>query len=431
MANMEKFRYLNRKDISKLPKSAGVYSFSDGKKTLLYIGKAGNIKERVKNHFQQPSCRDNLYIDRVKKIGWVKTDSEIEALILEAELIKKRRPDYNIIWKDDKNYFYVGITKEDFPRVFITHQPKDDRGFALLIGPFVDGRALKETLRILRKVFPYRSCSQLPKHACLWYQLDRCPAPCLFQSNLARQIEGGLASLKFKKEYQRNIKNLAEILRGKKLHILKEMEKEMKKLSRKEKFEEANKIKNQIYSLKRVFSHARIFELSEAKPPSIKGWPYKRAEAYDVANIQGSAATGSMVVFTNGLPDKSQYRKFKIKMENKPNDVAMIKEVISRRLKHSEWPCPDFILIDGGKAQLNAAKEALSKLPKKEVEKIKVTALAKKNNGLFVGDKKGVVLLKNTPREFSSIILQMRDEAHRFARAYHHKLREVALKPRS
>lgn len=427
---MEKFRYLTLKDISKLPKSAGVYSFSDGKKTL-YIGKAGNIRERVKNHFNQPSYRDDLYIDKVKKIGCIKTGSEIEALILEAELIKKRQPGYNVIWKDDKNYFYVGITKEDFPRVFITHQPKIEESRTLLIGPFIDGKSLKETLKVLRKVFPYRSCFQMPKHACLWYQLDRCPAPCLFRSNLARQIEGGRTLLKFKKEYQRNIKNLAEILRGKKLRVLKEMEKEMKKLSGEEKFEEADKIKNQIYSLKRVFSHARIFELSEAKSPSAKEWPHKRAEAYDIANIQGSAATGSMVVFTNGLPDKSQYRKFRIKMENKPNDVAMIKEVLLRRLRHAEWPLPDFILIDGGKAQLNAAKEVLSKMPEKEFKQIKVAALAKRNNELFLGDKKSPVLLKNTPREFSNVILQMRDEAHRFARAYHHKLREVALKPRS
>jgi excinuclease ABC subunit C len=430
MANMEKFRYSTRKDISKLPKSAGVYSFSDGKKTL-YIGKAGNIRERVKNHFNQPSYRDDLYIDKVKKIGCIKTGSEIEALILEAELIKKRQPGYNVIWKDDKNYFYVGITKEDFPRVFITHQPKIEESRTLLIGPFVDGKSLKETLKVLRKVFPYRSCRQMPKHACLWYQLDRCPAPCLFRSNLARQIEGGRTLLKFKKEYQGNIKKLAEILKGKKRRVLKEMEGEMKKLSREEKFEEAGKIKNQICSLKRVFSHARIFELNEAGPLLMKEWPHKRAEAYDIANIQGSAATGSMVVFTNGQPDKSQYRKFKIRMENKPNDVAMIKEVLSRRLRHAEWPRPDFILIDGGKAQLNAAKEVLSKLPEKEVGQIKVAALAKRNNELFSGDKKGPVLLKNAPREFSDIILQMRDEAHRFARSYHHKLREVALKPRS
>jgi excinuclease ABC subunit C len=430
MANMEKFRYSTRKDISKLPKSAGVYSFSDGKKTL-YIGKAGNIRERVKNHFNQPSYRDDLYIDKVKKIGCIKTGSEIEALILEAELIKKRQPGYNVIWKDDKNYFYVGITKEDFPRVFITHQPKIEESRTLLIGPFVDGKSLKETLKVLRKVFPYRSCRQMPKHACLWYQLDRCPAPCLFRSNLARQIEGGRTLLKFKKEYQGNIKKLAEILKGKKRRVLKEMEGEMKKLSREEKFEEAGKIKNQICSLKRVFSHARIFELNEAGPLLMKEWPHKRAEAYDIANIQGSAATGSMVVFINGQPDKSQYRKFKIRMENKPNDVAMIKEVLSRRLRHAEWPRPDFILIDGGKAQLNAAKEVLSKLPEKEVGQIKVAALAKRNNELFSGDKKGPVLLKNAPREFSDIILQMRDEAHRFARSYHHKLREVALKPRS
>lgn len=426
---MDKFKFLKKSEISRLPKTAGVYAFYSGKR-LLYIGKGGNIRERVRNHFHQPSYRDHLFIDKVRKVGYIKTDSEIEALILEAELIKKHQPDYNVAWKDDKNYFYVVATKENFPRVFITHQPKKsqnkiDEGSTSVIGPFVDGSSLKQTLKTLRKVFPYRTCNPpaggLPKKPCLWYQLDRCPAPCLFKSNLGKQIVGDGASNKLKREYLRNVNNLMGVLNGKKRQVLKKMAKEMRRLAKEQKFEKAGKIKNQIQALQRVLSHARIFDMKEVKPPSLEDWPYERVEAYDIANIQGAAATGAMVVFRNGKPDKSQYRKFKIRGGNKPNDIAMIKEVLSRRLKHKEWLYPDLILIDGGKAQLNAAKEVCSR---SHLEHIKVMAIAKKNNELYSDEKKAPVLLKNTPREFSNTILKLRDEAHRFAQKYHHKLRE-------
>ncbi len=151
---MKKIRFFSKDKSSKLPKSSGVYVFKKDRE-FLYIGKASNLKERVKNHFSQPAYRDGLFINQVSKVGFLKTDSEIEALILEANLIKKYQPKYNVIWKDDKNYFYVGITKEDFPRIFITHQPKKIFNFQFSIfnyvGPFVDGASLKQTLKILRK----------------------------------------------------------------------------------------------------------------------------------------------------------------------------------------------------------------------------------------------------------------------------------------
>jgi excinuclease ABC subunit C len=423
---MENFRQLEKKNIAKLPKTAGVYAFFNGKK-ILYIGKAANIKERVKNHFQQPSYRDNLFVDKVKKIGYVETNSEIKALILEAELIKKYQPNYNVVWKDDKNYFYIGITKEDFPRIFITHQTKNVRGSTsnIYIGPFVDGKSLKETLKILRKVFPYRSCKTMPKSPCLWYQLDRCPAPCLFKSNLGKQIDEGRTSVKFKKEYSRDIKNLTGIFQKGKAKAENDLEKEMKNLAKQEKFEEAEKIKQQLYSLKRILSHAKVFNMTEVSPLSFEDWPYQRAEAYDIANIQGQEATGSMVVFINGQADKSQYRKFKIKSGNTPNDIAMLKEVLQRRLNHKEWPYPDLILIDGGKAQFNIAKKVCSQL---KIKNVKITAIAKKHNELFVENRKKPILLKTMPRQTFNIVLQMRDEAHRFAQSYHHKLRETDLK---
>ena len=311
---MEKFEFLAKNNISQLPKTTGVYAFKQGK-NIIYVGKAKNLKERVKNHS----------LTQVEKIGFIKTASETEALLLEAKLIKQCQPKHNVVWKDDKNYFYIGITKEVFPRIFITHQPK---GEAEYVGPFVDGKALKQTLKALRKVAPYRTCKTLPKKPCLWYHLQRCPAPCLLRS--------------------------------------------------------------------------------------------RRIEAYDVSNIQGQQATGSMVTFINGKPDKTLYRRFKVKISGKPNDIAMIKEVLQRRLKHTEWGQADLILIDGGRAQLNVALS---------VTDIPAMALAKKRNELYMKGQKKPILLKSLPREIFNLTLQARDEAHRFARKYHHKLREIDLRP--
>jgi len=430
---MEKFRYLAKKSISRLPQTTGIYAFYD-KGRLLYIGKATDIRERVKTHFQQPNYRDNLFIDKVSKIGYEKTGSEIEALLLEAKLIKKYLPKYNIVWKDDKNYFYVGITKENFPKVFITHQSKSKglKSKANFLGPFVDGKSLKETLKALRKAFPYRSCNFLPYKPCLWYQLNRCPAPCLTKSKTAKQIPA--VGIKIEREMKRNIKNLVEILQGNKLQVLDGLKKEMKILSKKQRYEEAAVIRNQIMSLEKVLSHSHILESNDLYPKQtletksqlileklLKAKKLvERIEAYDVSNIQGKEATGSMVTFINGIPTKSLYRKFRIKAEGKPDDVAMLKEILKRRLKHKEWQMPDLLLIDGGRAQLNAAKKVVR-------NRIPIASIAKKKNELYLENRKIPILLKTLPREVFNLILRLRDEAHRFAISYHRKLRKKSL----
>ncbi len=458
---MEKFKFVAKNRISKLPKETGVYALSKGAE-LLYIGKAVNIKERVKQHFQQPSYCDSLFLDKVKKVGYIKTDSEfaehsahltshptpqgstIEALILEANLIKKYRPKYNVVWKDDKNYFYVAITNEEFPRVFITHQLKikNCKLKIDIIGPFVEGKSLKTTLTFLRKVFPYYTSKSHPRGSCLWCGLRLCPGP-----NPDR------------KDYRKNIKNLISVLRGKSGKVLRNLKEEMEKSSVSQDYEKAAKLRDKIISLEKIISHTRVFEpvdlrlqqTVEIDPQQVLRRilnvkkAIRRIEAYDISNIQGKEATGAMVVFTNGQPDKSQYRKFKIKIAGKPNDVAMLKEILSRRFNHLEWPLPDLMLIDGGKAQLNAAL-SITRNPNfpsrvgahvkpagemwgKAREKLgfRIISLAKRKNELFVEGRKKPVLLKTMPREIFNLILQLRDEAHRFAIAYHHKLRIKTL----
>jgi excinuclease ABC subunit C len=439
---MKKFKYFKKEEANKLPKSPGVYSFSakggsavGGKnsKEILYLGKAVNIRERVKNHFQQPGFKENIFLDKTEKIGFIKTNSEIEALILEANLIKKFRPKYNVIWRDDKNYFFVAKTKEDFPNIFITHQTRPISNYQFpitnYIGPFTDGKALKQTLKILRKVFPFKSCKRLGRRPCLWYQLDRCPAPCLLKSNLGEQIPS--AQNKIKRESQNNAKNIFEILRGEKNRVLKELEKEMEKSSKAQEFEKASKIRDKIFSLKRIISHAKIIE----EKMITEDWEKTKRElqkilktekrlsiieAYDVSNIQGQEATGSMITFINGNPNKNLYRKFKIKISGKSNDVAMIKEVIKRRINHREWPYPDLILVDGGISQFNAAKSVVRN------KNIPVVSIAKKENKLFVKGERQF-FLKNLSRGIFNLILQLRDEAHRFALTYHLKLRKKRL----
>jgi excinuclease ABC subunit C len=427
---MEKFKFINKNKISRLPKSPGIYAFF-GKKEIFYIGKAIDIKERIKSHFQQPSYKDEVFLGKIDKIGIIRTVSEIEALILEANLIKKYQPRFNVVWRDDKNYFYVCFTKENFPRVFISHQIPKNNYLNKCVGPFVDGAALKQTLKILRKTFPYRSCKFLPKKPCLWYQLKRCPAPCLLKNNLAEQIPD--ISKKTKEESQRNISDVIKIFEGRKEKLLRDLEKKMKEAAKSKNYEKAGRIRDQINSLEKIMAH-RMF-LEEEKDSF--NWEktrdslqfvmndkkdFYRIEAYDISNFQGKEATGALVVFIKGKPDKNLYRKFKIKFsKDKPDDIKMLKEVLKRRLKHKEWPSPDLILIDGGKGQLNlAVKEIKNK-------KINIVALAKKNNELFLPYKKKPILLKKMPPEFSNLIIQARDEAHRFAIEYHRKLRENKL----
>ena len=384
---MEKFKYLKTKEINKLPKTFGVYAFKKGAK-FFYVGKAANIKERVKQH------KDLLGL--AKEIGYIKTNSEIEALILEAKLIKKIQPKYNVLWRDDKNYFYVAITKESFPRVIITHQLKIKNCKLKIdfIGPFIEGTSLKRALTYLRRTFPYYTSKSHPKGSCLWCHLKLCPGPD-----------------PVKPEYQKNIKSLVFVLKGNSRKVLNDLERRMKKSSLLQEYEKAAKIRDKITSLERVIDPQQIPE---------------RAEAYDVSNIRGEEAVGSMVTFINGRPAKNFYRKFKIKIAGKPNDVAMIKEILSRRLRHAEWPYPDLILIDGGKAHLNAASKCL-KWNFKHI--IKVMAIAKKENKLYVEGRTKPILLKGLPREMFNLILQLRDEAHRFAISYHRKLRKKRLLP--
>lgn len=427
---MDVFKIIKKNNLEKLPKTSGVYLFYE-KNKIIYIGKAINIQNRVKNHFQQPSYRDNLFIDKVDKIGFLETNnSEIEALILEANLIKKHQPKYNVVWKDGKNYFYVSVAQNNqkIPYVYITHQPFDKaqgNPKAQYIGPFVEGSALKKTLRVLRKAFPYYTTAKHSKLKCTYCHLDLCPGPCLFRARLG--------------EYRKNIKKLILVLQGKKSRVLSSLKRNMAQASKNQNFEEAGKIRDQIFSLQKIMAHTNVISniskavenlsinknatISLAKIIKVK-FIYK-IECYDISNIQGKSATGSMVVFTNGVPDKSKYKKFRIKLKDTPNDIAMLKEVLQRRFLHPEWKYPNVILIDGGRAQLNIAINTKNQNPK--IKKIKIISIAKGKQELFIEGQPNPIPLKQLPQEVYNLVKQLDYEAHRFAITYHKKLRKKNL----
>jgi len=437
---MDKFQFINKLEFNDLPKTSGVYCFFD-KKNLLYIGKAINLKDRVKNHFFQPSYRDNLFIDKVNRIGYLETNSEIEALILEANLIKKHQPKFNVVWKDDKNYFYVAITNSNCPIVYITHRPFGEAQGrqtedAEYIGPFIEGTPLKKTLKFLRRAFPYYTSKMHPKNKCTWCHLGLCPGPLVLSeaegnTDLTENPSAGSGL----REYRRNLKKLSLILQGKKGAVLNSLKKEMIQFSKEHKFEEAGKTRDRINNLQQIMAHTGVIEVVKtstlpnagvtlAKILNIKN-PVSRVECYDISNIQGKFATGSMVVFINGDSDKNEYKKFKIKMENEPNDIAMLKEILQRRFSHPEWKFPEVILIDGGIAQLNVAISV--KNEKVETKDIKVISIAKRNKDLYIEGRTNFIPLKTLPREIYNLVLQLDDEAHRFAISYHKKLRKESL----
>ncbi len=424
---MRSFSFVTMENISNLPERPGVYCFVDAKGNYLYIGKALNIQERIKSHLQNKGFKESQWLKVAKKVGFIETQGEIEALLLEAKLIKKLRPSFNVMWRDDKNFFYVAITKEELPKVLITHQlkAKNSKLTADYLGPFVDGKALKITLRYLRRIFPFYTQKKHPKVPCQWCQLGLCPGP---NPN--------------PKEYKKNIRGLSKVLEGKKSVALKNLEKEMEKAAQKKDFEKAADLRDKIFALQRVLANAKIFSHQE-KELYLHPWQniqrylkkifnlksrnlLERIEAYDISNLQGKMATGSMVVFLKGQPYRQGYRHFKIKSKQTPDDFAMLKEVLSRRFKHSEWQFPDVILIDGGKPQLTAAKQALKSIL--NFTPPKLMALAKKTNQLYLQNRKSPLKLSNLPKELSNFLLHIRDEAHRFAISYHKKLREKYIK---
>ncbi|MBD3229372.1 MAG: excinuclease ABC subunit UvrC [Candidatus Lokiarchaeota archaeon] len=415
--------------INKLPNKPGVYFFKTKNGEMLYIGKANNIQKRIKSHLKLSSnifLRDETLTKDTIDIDYETTNSEIEALLLEAKLIRKFMPKYNVRQKDDSSYPYIVITNEKYPRIQFKRRYKGKKTDGTYYGPFTSANAVRETINFILHAWKIASCRnrKLPKRKCLKSQIDLCCAPC----------EEEKISVD---SYMERIKEVKQFLEGQnKKEIIEEKLKKMKKLSNELRYEEAAKIRDQIAALNRTIENFQIHIPQYTVKSSLKNIKDslklskipKVIEAFDISNIKSQATVGSMVQFVDGQPSKNNYRRFKIKTVEHQNDVAMMREVIRRRysrILRENKEFPDLILIDGGKTQLNGTVEELEELDI-NIEDINIMALAKKYDNIYLPNKKPIKL----PKSSSALLFlkRVRDEAHRFAISYHRLLRSKRIR---
>lgn len=538
-----------------LPSLPGCYIYYNKEGEVIYVGKAKILKRRVLSYFNRKhdSVKVNVLVSQIERLEYIITNTEVEALILESHLIKKYKPRYNVLLKDDKKYPYFLITDEDFPRITIVRKKNMNPEKGRYYGPYTDVRAMHATLDFLKKIFPLKQCKS-PKfkdRPCLYYHIGRCMAPC---QNMVTS-----------EEYKAIVKQAELFLSGKQSELMKQLKEQMQKYSESLQFEKAAKLRDSYNDLAKtlekqkvvyentklnedvislmaddgifaivilmiregrlidkkdfvyeveeddrteffatffkeyystlkleypdkivsneleavgekalyeewleilaqkkvkisygksaqgkelqmladknarvVLDNARIAKMSKirddfneigsylAEKLHLKNFPY-RMECYDISHIQGTNTVASMVTFINGVPKKSEYRKFKVKMtEGKPDDFLSMKEVLTRRLSHlgeEKWAKPDLMIIDGGKGQLSSVMEIIEGLG---VTGIDVVSLAKKHEEVFLPKQSKPIIL---PRNSSALYLfqRIRDEAHRFAITYHRKLRSKSM----
>jgi excinuclease ABC subunit C len=537
-----------------LPNSPGVYLMKDAEGNILYVGKAANLRHRVSSYFgagQKPTPKLQRMVSKVNDLDYFVTASEQEALVLELNLIKRHHPRYNVRLKDDKTFPYLKIdANEDWPRVHITRRLEEDKG--RYFGPFASAKSVRQTLKLIKGIFPFRSCSKpitgTDPRPCLEYHIGRCLAPCI-----------GAVS---REEYAEVIKQVILFLEGKQERVVQELESKMTKAAEALDFERAAMFRDQIQAVERVIegqriatsvkgeqdviafagdkdqAYVQVFFIRSGKligresfllqgtryeepsqimtsfikqfyassphiPPllllqhpveemaMLQSWlqgkrggkvtiqvPRRgnkkqlvnivaqnaqqgleqlkikqlaspaalsaaleeikqelqlprlpsRLEGYDISDIQGTAAVGSMVVFDRGKPKPAHYRRFRIKTVSAANDYAMLREVLRRRFKRASgasasdtWAIlPDLVLIDGGKGQLNAARAAIQEMGAGFVP---IASLAKENEEIFIPQKtKPIILPRSSPG--LQLLQRLRDEAHRFALGYHQRIRK-------
>ena len=408
-----------------MPTYSGVYLFLNEKSNVIYVGKAKNLKKRVASYFSSKDLgeKTRILVSQISKIKYIEVSSEVEAFLLEEKLIKKYTPRYNIKLLDGKQYPSLKITiKDTYPKVLFVRK-RDENDGSLYFGPYTSTSSLHTVLKLLRRIFPYQNAEGHPNKLCLYHHLGLCPCP----------------SVTHDPNYKKTIQHIKDFLNGNTKKIIADLEKERNEFSKNENFEEAQNLQQKIDSINLITSHVyKPFEyefnpnlrsdvvekeLNELKTilneNGVGVADLNRIECYDISNTSGLNATGSMVVFTNGEKDSASYRKFKIKKfyNNKPNDFAMMQEVIERRLKHAEWTTPSLIVVDGGKGQISSAYETIIKMNLN----IPLVGLAKREETIITSDLREIKLPKTS--KSLHLAMRLRDEAHRFAITYHRKLR--------
>ncbi|HEX6462459.1 MAG TPA: excinuclease ABC subunit UvrC [Candidatus Saccharimonadales bacterium] len=433
-----------------LPREPGVYFHRSKSGEIIYVGKAAMLKNRVRQYFQNNRVKDaktDALVAEIADVEWMTVETELDALFLESEMIKRYKPRYNILLRDDKSQQYVRINMNDpYPHLSFTRQPMDDG--ADYFGPYYNGWAVKKALGFLRKVFPYSTHTTMPKRVCLQYHLGLCP---------------GVEEQKISSaSYKATLRKLIRYLKGERKAIMREIETDMKRAAKQHDFERAAKLRNQLGNLKAlqkqiIFRDREFLDTSKDHALSelsallgLKAIP-RRIEGYDISHMSGTNNVASMVVATNGLADKSEYRKFKMQLPGN-NDFAHMREVIFRRFgqKHGDWPKPNLLLIDGGKGQLSAALDALGErgvaipavgLAKREEEivvhktrsGIDIAVLVAELNAPpssrayekpFMYESEDFIIVRLPKGSHIVKLLQrIRDESHRFAVSYHSTLK--------
>jgi len=433
--------------IKKLPDQPGVYFFKDKEGTILYIGKATSLRNRVKSYFSKDliSTRGMLLVKMVEtadSIDFVATDSVLEALILEAVLIKKHQPFHNTREKDDKTHNFVVFTKEHFPQILVVRQREleqkyiDPNTYTAVYGPFPNGSSLRIAMKIIRRIFPYRDAKCVPAEDQILTTkgkaLNKKPRPCFNrQIGLCPGVCTGEVD---QKEYGKIVKHLMMFFEGQKKALLKSLEKEMKDLAKNKEFERAEKVKKTVFALKHIQDVALIGKdgsAGEGRSSSggagrggQAGLSKNRIEAYDISHMSGMSTVGVMTVVENGEAVPAEYRMFKIRQQNGNDDLKSLTEVLTRRFGHPEWPWPALIVIDGGKTHMDHAAQHLKKL---NIE-VPVVSVVKDERhqprDVLTRDED----MKNVQTEslaatFRREILLANSEAHRFAIKYHRKVR--------
>jgi excinuclease ABC subunit C len=430
--------------LKELPKDPGVYFHKDTKGEIIYVGKAAVLRNRVKQYFQTSRGRDpktEALVAEIADTDWMVVESELEALFLEAEMVRRYMPRYNILLRDDKSMTYIRINyNDDYPTVSTTRRPLDDG--ARYFGPYLSALSVRQALKLLRRIFPFAT-RKVPgqKRATLQYHLGLDPG-----------LEEGKTPLE---EYRSNLRKLIAVIEGKRKTIEKQLEKEMKQLAKKSQFEEAAHKRNQLFALQRlsrqvIFSDKEFLDISKDHALNemvtllrLADYP-RRIEGYDISHMQGTDVVASMVVFTNGVSNKGEYRKFKTKKDHN-NDFYNMHETISRRLSEKNrksWGLPSLFLVDGGKGQLEAAIRARDEAGCNDIPAV---GLAKREEQLVVFKSRSQVdintdvlhklggflsetedyMLINLPKNTNLVKLlqRIRDESHRFAVSYHSVLK--------
>jgi excinuclease ABC subunit C len=439
---------LNEK-LNNLPTVPGVYKYFDSEGRVIYVGKAKNLRNRVKSYFRikfDDDTKTKALVENIADLEYIEVSTELEALILEEKLVKKFQPKYNILLKDDKSFLYIVLRNDavkvgenlvNFPVVFSARktdlQPKD-----IYFGPYPRAEVAKYVLRSLRKVIPFRDCSkskfrnyQKLGQPCLYGHIGLCQAPC-----------NGKVS---KTDYLKDISKVKRFLDGKFKKIIDDVVLEMKEASKLQEYERAAKLRDIIKKFEYLTINTSKIDSFVENPlliediisqsldnllkyfPNLKEYP-ERIECYDISNLSGKEATASMTVALNGRLVNREYRRFKIKTKSTPDDYLMMKEVLQRRFKRSliddAWKLPNLIVLDGGKGQLNAGNQVLKEMG----IDVALISLAKREEILIYmdGDEFVEVKLDRTD-ESLKLIQRLRDEAHRFAKKYHHQLRVKKL----